>query len=60
MSTDIDGRRPVQPGAAMPRTTRILIVAAVVGFGVLHVIAGEIVHAAAAPVAHAVASIDGD
>jgi hypothetical protein len=60
MPTDIDGRRPAQPGAAMPRATRILIVAAVVGFGVLHVIVGGMMHAAASPIAHAVASVDGD
>jgi hypothetical protein len=56
MPTNIDHRPPVQPGPAMPRGTRILIVAAVVGFGVLHVIAGGMMHAAASPIAQAVAA----
>jgi hypothetical protein len=60
MPTRIDRRRPQQPGRATSRAGRILIVAAVVGFGALHVFAAQMMHAAASPIAQAVVSADGD
>jgi hypothetical protein len=44
----------------MSRTTRIVIVAAVIGFGVLHLVAGKIMHDGPSPIAHAAASAYGD
>jgi hypothetical protein len=44
----------------MSRVTRILIVAAVVGFGALHVFAAQMMHATASPIAEPIVSADGD